>query len=687
MQILKLLIILLIWRITETNAFRAFDCSHNETTFRAFSLLEVDECPNPTTGYKPPVNISLQVILSQDVQPLNTIQCHVVISKEVVSCGFDSITYGSVWPIWEKTVKVDKQECYDAYKYNSMVIEGHKIYTEPNRQINLDFFSHGEAKPTGYCTRASFVSEGIQFNGHYERVYLRVRISSQVAEVDYAEDLLKVKGVKTSFSRGFMHDATLGTFIWDSSEPSCTDKLSLIYSGPATYTVAKDQTTSDNFVILSNVAEDLYAGLVQKESIKVCGKGCYKTQLAGVSMCINSVGEQTIKNLRFKPGTPKEVENNQAQMAFLHIQARLDWSSQLVKIYSELCQQQRMILSSRLQSLAAANSPYALNDILGAGHEVFPAGAALYITKCVAFEAVKVDFPNCTREIPALNPEGEMIFVDPVSWISKSMPTIFPCNEIMPTRWQINDIWYCATPKTTVCSAPAQLTPKALDLEIESITHGLNGGLWSEKQRKENKDFQEAAHIREPAIQEGANNKLGTKNYSVRYLTDWDVPNIVGQVGAYFNLDFLGVGSLVIPIIGFLVFIAIVKAMIETVIRVIHAYSVRGCGWYLCAAVWDTLWNIFGIPVIIMKQSLKTATEPMQKALNKDKDEGKAVNNLSTEVTSSGQVQGGPSDFPGGRVETHNNEKTTNFSPSAPPQEAGSSAGGKFKPSGNFFSR
>ncbi len=63
-------------------------------------------------------------------------------------------------------------------------------------------------------------------------------------------------------------------------------------------------------------------------------------------------------------------------------------------------------------------------------------GAAVYVAHCVPVEATKVDFPNCTKEVPVRVGQVHR-FADPITWVLQESPTVTPCSDITPMRWRI----------------------------------------------------------------------------------------------------------------------------------------------------------------------------------------------------------------------------------------------------------
>ena len=65
--------------------------------------------------------------------PASGYQCQVTMNKEVTRCGFNSLTYGHSWPVWERGLELTPQECRTAVETGVITIEQRSYNVEVGR--------------------------------------------------------------------------------------------------------------------------------------------------------------------------------------------------------------------------------------------------------------------------------------------------------------------------------------------------------------------------------------------------------------------------------------------------------------------------------------------------------------------------------------------------------------------------
>ena len=610
---------MLICTLTLSQALVAFNCTGPGTTFEPFDLQDVQPCPSPTYGYEQPRNISLQLVQTKGIIPMNVSQCLLVISKKITACGFDSITYGSSWPVWESTVDISKKDCMEAIEQGYVYYAGARLNFTQGMFSTGHFFSHGSVGTSGFCYTESFQSEGKWYSDSYEEVMYQMFFDQTEGLYSAGEDTMEVKDLQAPFHHGDMFDVHQGRFAWDAEELSCKEEIGEIYLGPASIRRSLDASRKEDIVIINNPRTQQYAGLLLSDSVQVCRRTCYKTQIEGIVACVAQPGETVILGLSSTISEDAKDEDLRTQLGYLILSQRLSWRDQMTKIYRELCKIRRQILRGRLQRIASAHDSYALLDILGKGHTTTLGGAVVYISKCEAVNVTRVDYENCTTEIPVQTQYGLPAFVDPFTWVLKPFPTVVPCSSVMPVRWQIGHQWYCARPEVVPCHAPTQLKPRSLKKMDAQLTHGLSGGVYTSKQLAANERFLHSIGVRNAVLQKQSNaaTSSGTPG-RVGNTVDPDDILAIGKVleGQFFPL-LQYFGMWIQYLITFLVFASMVKYIVDTCYRGCVHYQQEGCNRYLCWICWDTVWQVSRIPGDIIGRGIKKATEqPVTKQPN-----------------------------------------------------------------------
>jgi hypothetical protein len=71
--------------------------------------------------------------------------------------------------------------------------------------------------------------------------------------------------------------------------------------------------------------------------------------------------------------------------------------------------------------------------------------AVAYVTRCNQVKVLPWVSLNCTKEIP-VTWNNTSLFIDPISYMIKSVASPTRCNDITLSRWNIVGRWYCAYP-------------------------------------------------------------------------------------------------------------------------------------------------------------------------------------------------------------------------------------------------
>jgi hypothetical protein len=141
--------------------------------------------------------------------------------------------------------------------------------------------------------------------------------------------------------------------------------------------------------------------------------------------------------------TEAEFTRLESELSFLQVRATMMLQETIRQVKAEICENQKQVAHTRLESIPWAENPYSLMQVFGRGHQVTRNGATVYVTMCQATEVLPRTHTNCTNEIPA---------------IAVAAPV--RCNDIAPPRWRLNGQCYCAFPEIRDCAEPGRIPIK-----------------------------------------------------------------------------------------------------------------------------------------------------------------------------------------------------------------------------------
>ena len=611
---MDILCILMTLVIIPAGGLRVFDCSHPKTSFQAIDLLEPQPCPDPHTDYALEDFTMIQVLQTDTAFPVVGYQCKVIISKEVTRCGFDSVDYGSEWPIWQQTLELTPQECRQAVKEKSIKVENRQFRINLGRLDTHTYFSHGNRDTNGYCLTATFTTNGVTYTRSYEKSIIDVHFKTTRGTADLSTgQVVFTNGLRTNYKDEVLRDATEGTIVWTGDTPDCKTTVSEVYLGNSTIHRRTDKGDYDAIVMIADNTTRQYAGLQLREPQSVCGLHCHGTQIKGLVGCLLRPHDTPLPQAQFKSYFDPTIANIQTQLAFLHLGSNFAMYSRFDALQQGLCNVDRRSMFNKIQAISGANNQYALLDIYGPGHKIYVAGASAYVTRCHPRDAVRADFPNCTVEVPVSINETRR-FADPYTWTLSDIPTIIPCDDVMPIRWRINELWFCATPTTHRCPAPLQMNvTNSKYLRHEDFTEGLGSGIFTEEQLAQHRAYEVSMASRLPVV-------AGLTNTMTRNGLEHTLGIPLSEKDLYgIRID---VASMIFPLVhwfgelwtyfsGFLLLLLSFKVLVNMILRSIVLYTERGCGKWMVAACWDTAFLIIRTPWTVIKTAGNTLIDPL----------------------------------------------------------------------------
>ena len=624
----------------------AFECEGETDGTRTINLLEPGKCADPKRDYREPYTQSVELLQIDNTVLINGYRCSAVYSRQVTRCGFNSITYGSVHTATHKRVDILPAECRQAVSKKTLTVHGREYAIE---EIGLpqttSLYKHGGVSRAGSCWTEDFFSEGQFFQNSYEWYVIELMVEKIRGTADLATSKVTFQnGVVAPLHDKVVRDVFEGTIVWNTTERSCRNRISSVYLGTADLHQRRDDPKemrpeeeedddddarkkraatapgawSEAIAIVKNDTTKQMAGVLIKEPILLCGENCYNTHVKDLVLCR---ARGPVTRYDFKSHFDQLRHGMEAKIAYHHLDSNLEVLGKFEEVQQELCRIERKTIFNKLQALAGTQNRYALNDLLGTGHQVYIAGAAAYVTKCREVEVTRTEYPNCTVEVPVIRQnETTVRFADPVTWVLQDYPTVIPCSSYAPVRWKIMGAWYCSNPNVYSCSAPARLRPEMKDLTSSSFTDGLGYELYSQEQRDEHVRFQRAFTSRSAVVAKLTNAAISSshldsegKFYTLGMpLDQTDLNGVTFSVGGVLMPLFPLIGEWWQIISGIFICILILKIVCGCAIRLCVLYQERGCGCWLFGAFWATAFQLIRAPMAVMEATTNLLMGGMQ---------------------------------------------------------------------------
>ena len=592
-------------------SIRVYDCDHPDTTITPVNILEPEECKIPTGHYQNATVAKAEVFQVNFNRLIPATRCDVRITREVVHCGFDSITYGNQYPTLNHPVHLSPEQCRDAARLSHLTVLGRTFSFRKNIPKVEHFFSHGGLDQNGVCQNAAFTSaeSGKKFEGAFERVQVTIEVEDTNGRLDSISNEVQFdEGIRSGYQTGFLFDAAAGTIVWNAEEElPCSDTVSKVYDGPAKiHRPAETNAESGSIVILESEATEQVGGFVLRERRTLCGHRAYTTQTDGIVIILRDPEEPPQVDVPFEPSAELRWIQQSVQRDFQYLTTNLDLFSQLSITQRLICQNERTNLRHQLSDIAGSDNPYALRTRFGPGHRLIHAAAIAYVVSCTPVNATVASFGNCTTELPVIVPgDNRTLFADPLLLTLSDIPTVIPCSDTVVSGFFIDGRWMCRTDKDPrPCPAPHRLSVSANRDGIRTdIAFGarLGAGLYSEEQLSAHRRYVAMTNARQPVQLKMADAAASgrTPGHTLGLpLTRDDEALLDRMLHRLLSPKLTILGFTITYLFHIFCIIGIIKLAVMMLFRMYMIFRHRGCGTWIFLSVFEITTTIALLPVM-----------------------------------------------------------------------------------------
>jgi hypothetical protein len=347
--------------------------------------------------------------------------------------------------------------------------------------------------------------------------------------------------------------------------------------------------------IVEGSEKDQVAGLELTESFLLCGRAAMRTHIKNIVIFFHPMAGMQVASGKFSTATGEaEVTRLESEVSFLQVKATMSLKERIRQVKAEICDNRRQIAHVRLESLAGAENPYSLMQVFGRGHQITKNGATVYVTKCQPVEVVPRQHTDCTNEIPVTFNDTE-VFVDPISLVIKTAAAPVRCNDIAPPRWKLGGKWYCSFPALRDCAEPAQLPVDPVKVsDVNLLNLGLGRSIYSKEQMEDFARFQDSQNTRKAYLAEAAELAyLGRSGGEWGLgLTELARDQIVNAVGYRLIPLYRLIGPTAVIVILVMFIVGMARMLVDILVRAIIIARVRGWGFWMFGALWDTAFQV-----------------------------------------------------------------------------------------------
>ena len=128
---------------------------------------------------------------------------------------------------------------------------------------------------------------------------------------------------------------------------------------------------TDGTAIVSGRDKTQVAGLELKETMILCGRAAQTTHIKSIAVFFHPMEQIEVASGKFNMVT------TESELSFLQVRSTMTLQETIRQVKAEICEDQKQIAHTRLESIAGAENPYSLMQVFGRGHLVTRNGATV----------------------------------------------------------------------------------------------------------------------------------------------------------------------------------------------------------------------------------------------------------------------------------------------------------------------
>ena len=659
--------------------FTAYDCRDlRYPERRVIDVTQIGDCPDSERDFDAARNVTVAVI--QRPVPIRIVahRCRAWMEKTAHGCGDWHISYGSVTVEARAVFEVQKKDCFDMMRtrmWECKADVSNGCYAEHGsgpRKINIgientiDWVSRGSHDDNFYCHDATFWRYKTKTYGKDTPAYEKTKVHLLV---EYVYGALNLETKKVDFPKlglfdvnydeGVKDGGDLGYVYWQPEEHSCNKEHNIIAKGSTAQIYLPTrrhhaEPYRDAIVLLEE--DNRVGGFLIKAPESKCLRGCFKTQVTSILLCLDEVHQfsDSLAGVEMGEPDPQTRAEMGVVVTYSLFESKLWTQNKFRMITEKLCELSRgswwsLISSTQqhnremdylLRKMDRQNPESTLSRKGDVGYNIITAAGAIIIEECPVVEVRLTTYDNCTENIPVrvavIDGEDELAFVDPVTRTLEPYPRVTICNDAYPSHFLVNGRWICSSPKYQACDEiPTKLAPDVSwedGVTMEDVA-SFKPTLYDEQTWTDAKNYRKAVHAREALIKEliMERTRHGTAasgsglGFSLGGIS-WE------KFVAELNNHLWGPSTFIVRSLVFILAGVIVLMMLRwflvTTLQICRYVAKRGPGFWILYALYNSIFVTFSVP----QKILQATHDMMQRDVDQIIPPGEALDEARVRV-------------------------------------------------------
>lgn len=575
-----------------------FDCAGEGLNVTTLSLLDIEQCdfdniePSRTDTY-------VQLIQVSDFAKTRVVQCRVEVDRIIYYCGMHSHISLVSNSRRQYIQELGNDACRRLHETGSLalsttVIDGMMINSTNFRSVTLA----GKAGVDGTCHGSDYTDGFGTWDNVVVQATIRVALRSFETSVKRSSgEVLLPSGVRCPASSRTCQDADGSETFWSPlPADSCQfDRYDILYEGTATRLSPKENHTAT--VIYTVTAGDTTFALTKTSELNICGYNLFRTEHPKLLIL------ETQRGRTFKSRSRISVDNLDifayVNSKFIYVEKHI--KTQLTQLYRDVIEQkcalERQILQNALSLSSIAPDEMAFRIMRSPGYTAVTAGEVIHLIKCVPTTCKFRHTENCYSELP-VTCRNNSYFLLPRSRILTTKGTNKECNDLLPTMYKADGIWFRITNRPIEATAPPTIQPLTKPgWKYVSPDSLATSGIYTQEDLTRLRN-----HIMFPVERPsmlntiahgamGGNVPPGTISLS-NLLDEQSLERIAEGTGRKLWTGFISFGSASAGVLAIFVIVRAVKLIIDTIIHGYALHSIYGWSIHLIGAIWSSVTNL-----------------------------------------------------------------------------------------------